>query len=255
MDSTIEHVNAWMGALAFALGMLAFWAIGWRRGLRMPVEAGDDPGTKFTDASMAILGLLLAFTFSMSLGRHDQRRAAVVADSNAIGDFYTCATLLKEPSRSKLQAVIKEYARHRLDTGRELPTDAEEEKALKRCQEMHGRMTEIVGAALAEEKQTPIAVPLTNTLNTLTSSNASRFAAYRERLPWSIVGLLLLGSIVPTFLLGQQQGVSRRLNPIKTVGFIFLVTLVIYVTLDLNQPGRGLITVNQQPLEQLLETM
>jgi hypothetical protein len=253
MDSTIEHVDVWIGALAFALGMLVFWAIGWRRGQRLPVESGEDPGTKFTDASMALLGLLLAFTFSMSLGRHDQRRAAVVADSNAIGDFYTCATLLKDPSRSRLQGVIKEYARDRLETARGTQSDAAEEKAQKRCQEMHARMTEIVGAALAEG--TPIAVPLTNTLNNLTSSNASRFAAYRERLPWSIVGLLFLGSIVPTFLLGQQQGVSRRVNLIKTVSFIFLVTLVIYVTLDLNQPGRGLITVNQQPLEQLLEAM
>jgi hypothetical protein len=253
MDSTIEHVDAWMGALAFALGMLVFWALGWQRGQRLPLEPGDDPGTKFTDASMAILGLLLAFTFSMSLGRHDQRRAAVVADSNAIGDFYTCATLLKEPSRSQLQSVIREYARSRLETARGEQSDAEAAQTQKRCHEMHARMTEIVGAALVEG--TPIAVPLTNTLNNLTSSNAARFAAYQERLPWSIVGLLFLGSVVPTFLLGQHQGVSRKVKLIKSVSFIFLVTLVIYVTLDLNQPSRGLITVNQQPLEQLLETM
>jgi hypothetical protein len=161
--------------------------------------------------------------------------------------------LLKEPTRSRLQIVIKAYALHRLETTRGTQSDADEDRAQKQCQKIHAHMTEIVGVALADG--TPIAVPLTNTLNNLTSSNASRFAAYRERLPWSIVGLLFLGSIVPTFLLGQQQGVSRRVNLIKTVSFIFLVTLVIYVTLDLNQPGRGLITVNQQPLEQLLEAM
>jgi hypothetical protein len=34
-----------------------------------------------------------------------------------------------------------------------------------------------------------------------------------------------------------------------------MVTLVIYVTLDLNQPQRGTITVSQEPLEQLLKSM
>ena len=55
---------------------------------------------------MALLGLLLAFTFAMALNWHDSRHGAVVADSNAIADFYTCATLLTEPIRPKLQAVI-----------------------------------------------------------------------------------------------------------------------------------------------------
>ena len=46
----------------------------------------------------------------MALGRHDQRRLAVIAESNAIGDYYTCASLLKEPQRNQLQSVIRDYA-------------------------------------------------------------------------------------------------------------------------------------------------
>jgi hypothetical protein len=67
---------------------------------RAPRIPGEDLRIQFTDASMALLGLLLAFTFSLSLARHDQRRLAAIADGNSIGDFYTCATLLKEPGRS-----------------------------------------------------------------------------------------------------------------------------------------------------------
>src|SRR5450631_2194952 len=118
MERMIERLDAWVTALIFAVAMLTVWTIGWWRGRRSRADPGENPGMKFTDASMALLGLLLAFTFSMALGRHDQRRAAVVADSNAIGDFYTCATLLKDPSRSRLQGVIKEYARDRLETAR-----------------------------------------------------------------------------------------------------------------------------------------
>src|SRR5512136_1633422 len=110
----IHQVDAWIVALGFLVAMLVFWGIGRRSGRRFPPDAGQDPGMKFTEASMAILGLLLAFTFAMSVGRHDHRRLTVVEESNAIGDFYTCATLLKEPHRAALQSVIREYARNEL---------------------------------------------------------------------------------------------------------------------------------------------
>jgi hypothetical protein len=242
-----------MTALVFAGAMLALWSIGWMRGRRLPPETGEDPGIKFTDASMALLGLLLAFTFSMALGRHDQRRLAAVAESNAIGDFYTCASLLQEPSRSKLQTVMRDYARHNLAMARASARETDQEQAIQRCQEMQARMTDIVAEGLAGG--TTIAVPLTNTLNNVTSTNASHLAANQERLPWIIVILLLLGSVVPAFLMGLKQGASHRANLSGTFSFVVLVSLVILVTLDLNQPARGLIRVNYESLERLVQSM
>ncbi len=253
MDSVIARVDPWLIALAFAIAMLAFWLLGWRRGRRSSPEPEEDPGTKFIDGSVAILGLLLAFTFAMSLGRHDHRRLTVVDESNAIGDFYTCASLLKEPYRSKLQAVIQDYARDLLNTPHEKLLEAEERKTIQRWIEMHDRMTEIVDEAIAGG--TPIAVPLTNTLNNLTSSNASRLAAYRERLPWSIVLLLFLSSIAPSFLIGEKQGASHKVHFLRTFSFIILVALVIFVTFDLNQPHEGLIRVSQDSLEIVVHSM
>jgi hypothetical protein len=253
VGSIIERVDAWLIALGFTAAMLAAWGIGWRIERKLPTDSGQDPGIKFTDASMALLGLLLGFTFSMSLSRHEQRRLAVVTESNAIGDFYTCASLLKEPHRTTLQAVIHDYAEHKLAITRGSFSEADLEKAVQRFQELHTSMTGIAAAAVSEG--TPIAVSLTNTLNGVTSSSASRLAAYRDRLPWSIVLLLLLSSVVPAFLMGKQQGVSQKLHLTGTLSFIFLVTMVIYVTLDLNQPGTGTITVSQEPMERLLKVM
>jgi hypothetical protein len=253
MDSVIGRLDAWATALLFAVAILTFWSIGWWWGRRARPQPGEDPGIKFTDASMALLGLLLAFTFSMALGRHDQRRQAAVAESNAIGDFYTCASLLKEPSRSRLQAVLRDYARHKLDMAHKLAREADQEQAIQRCQEMHARMTDIVAEAV--EGGTAIAIPLTNTLNNVTSSHAAYLAANHERLPWISVVLLLLGSVVPAFLMGLHQGASHKANLSGTISFVVLVTLVIFVTLDLNQPARGFIRVNQESLERLIQSM
>jgi hypothetical protein len=253
MGSIFEMLDAWLTSLIAIACMFAAWGFGWRLGRRTPMIPGEDPSIKFTDASMALLGLLLAFTFSMALGRHDQRRLAVVADSNAIGDFYTCAALLKEPVRSKLQGVIRDYARLRFDLDRgRVPTE-ERAAALQRCLDLQAKMTFHVAEAV--EEKTPIAVSLTNTLNNLTSSYVSRQAAYQETLPWVIVFLLLLSAITPAFLIGQQQGESTKSHFHRTICFILLVGLVIFIVLDLNQPARGLITVNLDSLEQIVHSM
>ncbi len=253
MDSIIERIDAWLVALGFAVAMFASWGLGWRRGRHSAPEQGEDPGIKFIDAGVAILGLLLAFTFAMALGRHDQRRLAVVAESNAIGDFYTCASLLKEPYRSRLQNVIRDYAQFQLDTPHERLPESDEKNATRRSLELYGQMTDIVGEAIAAG--TPIALPLTNTLNNVSSTNASRLETYRERLPWSIVLLLFLSSIVPAYLIGEKQGLSHKAHFSGSFSFIVLVALVLFVTLDLNQPRRGLIRVSQISLERVIQSM
>lgn len=250
MGNIVEWIDPWIIALGFAVTMFAAWGIGWSRQRRLPHELGPDPGIKFTDAGMALLGLLLGFTFSMSLGRHEQRRAMAVADSNSIGDFYTTASLLEGPQRARLQDIIRRYARHKLALAQG-PSSEEFEQTLREIQRLHADMTEVVADAVAEG--TPVAVVLANTLNAVTSSSASWLAAYRDRLPWSIVLLLLFASIAPAFLMGQQQGVSQRPHLSGTLSFFLLVTLVTYVTLDLNQPTSGLIRVSLEPIERLVE--
>jgi hypothetical protein len=253
VSSIVERFEAWLIALVFAGAMFGCWAFGRRWGRRLSSESSEDPGTKFTDASVALLALLLAFTFAIALGRYDQRRLAVVAESNAIGDFYTCASLLKEPYRSSLQDVIRDYAQVQLDTPHETLIGADEKKATQRSRERFARMTDIVNEAIAAG--TPIALSLTNTLNNVTSSNASRLAMYQERLPWSIVALLFLASIVPAFLIGEKQGASRKVHVSGSLSFIVLVALVVFVILDLNEPHRGMIVVSQDPLERVIRSM
>ncbi len=249
----IHQVDAWIVALGFLVAMLIFWVLGRRSGRRLSPDVGQDPGNKFTEASMAILGLLLAFTFAMSAGRHDKRRLAVVEESNAIHNFYTCATLLKEPHRSVLQSLIREYAQNELVVLARFVPYQEQQRATLRGWELHDRMRGIVAQAIAEG--TPISVSLTNSLNGVTSANASRIAAYEETLPWSIQLLLLLAAIVPSFLVGEQQGASQRTRLSGTLCFIILVTLVIFVILDLNQGRRGLIMANREPFERLVQSL
>jgi hypothetical protein len=237
--------------LILATLMLLAWRIGIKLGREIRVRNGTPP--QFDGASMALLGLLLAFAFGTSMSKHDQRRIAVVQDSNAIGDFYTCATLLKEPTRSKLQAVIRGYAERRLRLTRQSIDAFDLESALAEFQQMHTQMTTLVDQALSAG--TPISVSLTNTLNAVTSNQAARLAAIRDRLPGSILALLFVSTLVTTILFGRSEGFSGSSDLGGMVCFVLLVSFTIYVTLDLNRPERGFISVSQEPIERLVSSM
>jgi hypothetical protein len=253
MNAIFSEIDAWLIALLLAAAMLAGWGTGLWYGRRKSGEPCEKAEGKFTDASLAVLGLLLAFTFSLSLAKHDQRRLVLVADSNAIGDFYTCASLLAEPVRGKLQAQVRTYIEQRLALAEQRLDEPTIQKKLDEIRLMHNRMQELVDEGL--KGQTSIAVPLVNTLNALTSSHAARLAAGRDRLPASIVFVLFTSSVISMTLLGIQQGLAAERHIAATIGFVVLVSLVVWVTLDLNQPHRGLITLSQEPLQQLLKGM
>jgi hypothetical protein len=247
------EVDSWVFAAVLAALMFIGWEIGWRRGTRLAANKLGAPGGKFTDASMAILGLLLAFTFSMALAKHDQRRAMVVTESNSIGGFLTCVSMLKDPVRGKLHDLVHAYVKERLELAKGSLEDATLQRKLDELQKMQDGMQALVGEAV--EKGTPIAIPLVNTFNEVTGSNAARLAARRDRLPSTLVLPLFLAAVLSMVLVGRQQGASENRDLLATTAIIALVSLVAWVTLDLNQPYRGMITVSQEPMERILSGM
>jgi len=67
--------------------------------------------------------------------------------------------------------------------------------------------------------------------------------------------LLFAAALASTMLVGRQQGATGKPQVAATLSFIILVGFVVYVILDLNQPGKGLVMVSQEPLERLLSAM
>jgi hypothetical protein len=248
MEVISYALDPWLVTAILAILMLVAWRIGIRLGPRLRNLNGPTP--QFDGPSMALLGLLLAFAFGTSMSKFELRRMAVVQDSNAIGDFYTCATLLKEPTRSQLQVVIRGYAEERLRVARS-PINLD--TALVEFERSHDQMTRLVAQGLSAG--TPIAVSLTNTLNSVTSNQAARLAAIRDRLPGSVMALLLVSTIVTTILIARSDGYSGNNDFAGMLFFVLLVSCAILVTLDLNRPEHGFIVISQEPIERLVSAM
>lgn len=251
MNNIFAWLDPWIATLVLAGLMGAAWGVGRWLARRAAVEPGNSLADKFGDASLALLSLLLSFTFAAALSRYDNRRAMLVADSNSIGDFYTCVSMLDDPVRTQLQGVVREYVDLRLSMSRldESALDAD----LHQVQAMHARMTDLVTQAV--RAGTPITVPLVQTLNALTSGHAARLAAFRVRLPPTVLLLLLLASLGSMLLMGQRRRPLERRHVPGALIFTVLVALAVFVILDLTQPTRGLIYVSQEPLQRLRDAI
>jgi hypothetical protein len=250
--SFFDQIDAWATASAVIVAMACAWGIGWWVGQRHKVEGREPPAEKLGDASLALFALLLAFGFGMALQKHDHRRQMVVAESNAIGDFYTCASLLREPLQDELRAVIHSYAQLLVKARREVhsPTFKHD---LRQAADYTNTMSDLVRQA--GDSGSPFTVPLTNSLNELTSTQAARVSAFEDRLPTVVVLLLLMTAIISMGLNGWRHGAvgtPQRLGPLFIVATF---ALVIYIILDFDQPTQGLIRVSQAPLERLVASM
>ena len=106
------------------LGILAFLAIGrvvGRRAIRLHGSGGLASTTSLEAAVFALLGLLIAFTFSGALSRFDVRRGQVVDEANAIGTAYLRIDMLPAAAQPRLRETFRNYTDARIATYQKLP--------------------------------------------------------------------------------------------------------------------------------------
>lgn len=247
MTGWFFRIDAWITGLVFAGLLTIVWALVGRKA----APDGEPRGvpTKGEGAILALLGLLLAFSFGVSMSKHDARRAMAVADANAnaIGDFYTTTRLVGEPTWTQLHATVREYVKNRLTAVRSgAPVEADE-SMLRRSDALQTTMSGLVGEAIQDESRAPVAVVLVQTLNGLTSSHMAWLMASRDHLPASIVFLLIAASVLGIVILARYEMAGNA----SVLAFVVLVSFLVFVILDLNQPRRGLITVSHEPMERL----
>lgn len=71
MAALLTDVEPSVTATLLGIAMLCAWAAGWSLGQYLRKGGHEEPQTKLDEAMLALLGLLLAFTFSLSLSKHD----------------------------------------------------------------------------------------------------------------------------------------------------------------------------------------
>jgi len=213
-----------------------------QRGKRA-VEPPDGQGFLLT-AALALLGLLIAFTFSMASGRFDERRQALLSEANAVGTTYLRFQIVDEPYRSELSADLLSY----LDARSSFFAAGVDTPAIARADAATGRTETRMWSKLADWIRThPGAsanVSLMQATNDMFDLAASDRVVREARVPLTIIRAIALYALIAAVLLGQNFATRKHIHLFAAATVFVLVALSISLILDLDRPASGTITVS-----------
>ncbi len=251
-------LDEWLIALGFLAMLLLAGEGGFRLGNRVRSRVPETTKSQITNlqgAILALFGLLLAFTFSMAVSRYDLRKQLVVEESTSIGTTYLRAQLLPEPYSTEISRLLRDYVDMRLQffaVGADLERVAQVSAETERIQDEIWSQA-IVAAAIDPQAETT--GWFLQSLNETIDLPTKRLAALQNRIPEVVILLLFFGGILAVGAVGYGYGLGAHRNIFLMSVFSVLIVLVVVVIIDLDRPRRGLITVSQQSMLELRESL
>jgi hypothetical protein len=216
---------------------------------RRQLAAADEThvGSSAVDGVIfALLGLLLAFTFTGAAQRFDTRRDLIVTEANAIGTAYLRVDLAPEAAQPALRAAFKRYIASRVAVNQGV-RDFETFKA--KLAESNAIQKEVWQLAI-EAGRRPDAVPATNmlllpALNEMIDITTTRAMATQMHPPL-VVYLMLFGlAMCSAVLAGHGMAGSTRRDWLHAISFVVILSLALFLIIDFEFPRMGFITVNE----------
>jgi hypothetical protein len=239
-------IPALCAALFFA--MLALLELGRRLGRRYErIDAtGAHSGTGTIEGSIfALLGLLIAFTFSGAAARFEARRNIIVEEANAVGTAYLRLDQAPAEFQPQLRDLFRRYLDLRLHVYSLMPDVDAALAELARATGVQDELWSAGVSACASAKAAPsCSILLLPALNAVIDFSTSHAAAQRNHPPTIIFWLLCALGLGCSVLAGYSMapGVHRKWP--HTLAFAAMISATLYVTLDMEYPRLGLIRVD-----------
>ena len=256
MDRTFASI-IYAGGLF--VGMLALLELGRRIGRRR--QAKDEERARaglgaVEGAVFALMGLLIAFTFSGAASRFDARRQLIVEEANSIGTAWLRLDLLPPAAQPELRDLFRRYVDLRLAVYEKLPDLAAALADLDKANTLQGVIWSRAVATF-QQSPAPVVAQLIPALNQMFDIAATRTAAARMHPPPIIFVLLGVLALMSSLLAGYAMAGGKTRSWIHMVGFGLIMATTVYVILDLEFPRLGIIRIDafDQVLVELRQTM
>jgi hypothetical protein len=237
----------------FLVLLLAAW-IGATRFKRLKAQVAQvaDDFRVIQGATLTLLGLIIGFTFSMSLGRYDQRKNYEEQEANAIGTEFVRADILPAADGAKVRALLLRYLEQRL-----LFYTVHDEVQLEQINAETSRLqAEMWSAVLApaSAQPTPLMTLAVSGMNDVLNSQGYTQAAWWNRIPVAAWSLMSAIAICATMLVGVGAKAGKG-HIYLLVVMPLIVSIAFFLIADIDTPRRGVIRVMPQNLLSLDESL
>ena len=242
--------------LFFPLSLFVLWLsalIGAQLRKHRPLAADERDDFGFVQAAaLTLLGLIIGFTFSMAVGRYDQRRNYEEAEANAIGTEYVRAGLLPASDAVRVRAQLAQYLDLRIAFYRTRAQSDLQKINADTAQLQTQMWSAVQNPALAQP--TPIVALAVAGMNDVLNSQGYTQAAWWNRIPSAAWGLMIAIAICSNVLVGYAARGTR----VRTAMFLvlpFFVSIAFLLIADIDAPRGGLIHVPPQNLVSLSQSL
>ena len=207
-----------------------------------------------TQAMLLLLGLMLAFSFSLSVNRFQTRQAVLLAEANSILAVDLLADLLQPEPRATVLAELREFTEQRIAFLTVGHDRAGEQAAAVASHLASDRIwRSITSAESYREPAGSNLSLLTRAVTDMITTAGTREAARSTLVPQSILVMLFVLAVLASSMVCYNFSASGHPSRSRTVTFMLLVCMIIYVVIDLDRPRRGIMRLDPAPLNQVLE--
>jgi hypothetical protein len=205
-------------------------------------------------AVLTLLGLLIGFSFSMAIGRYDQRKNYEEEEANAIGTEYVRADLLGPADAARIQGLLRSYLNQRA-----LFYETREADHLRQVNndtaQLQNQMWSAVKSA-AVPQPTALSALAVSGMNDVLNSQGYTQAAWWNRIPLAAWVLIWAIAICCNLMLGFA---TRHTGHRARSMLLFILPLVLAISFlllaDIDSPRGGFIRVRPQNLLSLAQSL
>jgi hypothetical protein len=234
--------------LALFAGILTCLELGWRlrtKSLATETEKSDAGLNAIDGPVFALMGLLIAFTFSGAASRFEARRALIVQETNNIGTAYLRIDMLPADAQPELRQAYRDYLDARLDFYDKLGGDLQPARlAFARSTELQHKIWLESVAATARQSSAAVTTLVLGSVNSMIDITTTRLVALQTHPPLAIYLALAAVVLASSILAGYAMAKSGRRNWSHMLIFAATLAFAVYLIFDLDYPRLGLVRID-----------
>lgn len=251
MDMSMTDWLVASGALILVIGLSLLGMLLVRRNVTVSTLESHNDVAGFIYAVVGVIyAVLMAFMVFAVYGQYQTAEGRIEKEAASMGDLYRVASNLREPTRSEVIGLLKEYARTMIE--KEFP-EMDKGKFHEEPKIQHDKLWNLFYRYKPKDEADRIWFEQAlSTLIVFADAKRDRMASARQSFPSFMWLVLYVGgfiTIVYSYFFGTKNVWAQALIVIFLAG---TVTLVLLLIAALERPFAGIIRVSPGPFELFL---
>ncbi len=215
--------------------------------LKQSVTSSKSSGvTRIAEGTVfALLGLLIAFTFSSANDRFEQRKNYIIDDANSIKRVYSLIDFLKPQYQETIRQLLRNYLDDKIVLYHTYSSFNPAPKETQRLLLSEKKLWDASVIASQETNNTASTLLFMDAMDNMLELNNKRLAFVKIHPPVAVFSLLIFLAMLSCFLIGYSLSEKKISHPIFVYSYVLVIAFTVYLIIELEVPRVGVIRLDR----------